>query len=52
MIRTVVCEVSVKVPEPFPLNGVELEANAAGKDPRKIMRPRILRVRSFIAPHK
>ena len=52
MIRTVVWEVSVKIPEPCPLNGVEFEAKAAGKAPTKIMRPRMLRVKSFIVSTK
>ena len=49
MISTVVCEVSVKVPEPRPLKGVDLEANAVGKTLRAIMTLMILRAKNFIA---
>ena len=48
VMRTVVCEVSVNVPEPRPLKGVDLEANAVGKVLRTIIRLRILRAKNFI----
>ena len=49
VISTVVSEVSVKMPEPRPLKGVDLEAKAAGKALRTIIRPRMLIVRNLIA---
>jgi len=47
-MSTVVGEVSVNVPEPLPLNGVECVAKAAGNAPRIARRPKTLRIKSFI----
>ena len=47
-MSTVVSEVSVKVPEPLPLKGVECVAKAAGNALRIVKRPNTLRIRNFM----
>jgi len=47
-MSTVVSEVSVKVPEPLPLKGVECVAKAAGNAPRMVRRPTMLMIRNFM----
>jgi hypothetical protein len=48
-MSTVVGEVSVKVPEPLPLKGVECVAKAAGNAPRIVRRPTMLMIRNFMS---
>jgi hypothetical protein len=48
-MSTVVGEVSVKVPEPIPLKGVECVAKAAGNAPRIARRPTMLMIRNFMS---
>src|SRR5713101_724989 len=48
-MSTVVGEVSVKVPEPLPLKGVECVAKATGNAPRMVRRPTMLMIRNFMS---
>ncbi len=48
-MSTVVGEVSMNVPEPFPLKGEEVEAKAAGKALRTTTRLMMVRMENFIA---
>jgi hypothetical protein len=47
-MSTVVGEVSVKVPEPLPLKGVEWVAKAAGNALRTARRAKTLRITNFM----
>jgi hypothetical protein len=48
-MSTVVGEVSVKVPEPLPLKGVECVAKAAGNVLRTVRRPKTAKIRNFMS---
>ena len=48
-MSTVVRDVSVNVPVPLPLKGVECVAKAAGNVLRTVRRPKTVRIRNFMS---
>src|SRR5216683_928058 len=48
-MSTVVGDVSVNVPVPFPLKGVDCVAKAAGNALRTVRRPKTIRIRNFMS---